>query len=59
MVYANNLQELASSTVYLHQDVAEALLPTTQQLHKAAGVRREIWIQPIEIDSRTLDKLAK
>lgn len=58
MVYADNLQELANSVVYLHKEVAEALLPNYQAMHTAAGCNREVWVQPIEVDQRTVDKLA-
>ncbi|MBX4186906.1 MAG: hypothetical protein KW802_01425 [Candidatus Doudnabacteria bacterium] len=59
LVYADNLQEMAHSVVYLDLAVAKSILPNVQALHRAENIDREIWIQPIDIDGRTVDQLAR
>lgn len=54
LVYKDNLNELVTSVVYVHKEVAEALVPNYQSLEITG---REIWVQPIDVDTRTVDKL--
>lgn len=55
IVYRDNLHELATTVVYEHKEVAMQIMANLQAL----DTERELDVQPIDIDTRTVDKLER
>lgn len=55
IVYADNMQELVNTVVYEHKDVAIEIMKNYQSMEKDS----ELDVQPIDVDRRTIDKLAR